>query len=443
MRAEQLHTITDDVLRTQVCVVGAGVVGRVVARELATRGVTVLVVEHNQTPSAPTEFAVTSTDFDVTTRPWVSRAGWPIPAQTIAAYSARALSYLGLAPPPTPESVGAALCPIAGQVTAANPVDLPDVRIVDATAIHLDTDATGAHVYALELSGLGGRRCLVEAKVFVLAMGAIETPRLLLASRRTLPSGVGNRYDQVGRYLQDRRHGVVARLSPAAAAAAFTEFRNGTPGFALSATVQRDERLLGCAMWFREAAKRGSMKVALDRLLRGKASASDVSIIGGGATGWAWRTAGLPRLGGVDVHAVVEQAPDFDSRVRLSDNETDAFHVPVAEIDPDDRQLATLRRALDLLTDEFARRDWPAPNIDPTPTLTAVNEPTGTTRMSTNPRDGVVDGQCRVHGVDNLYIAGPSVFPTTGHADPTLAAVALAIRLADTIAARMAATRLG
>ena len=55
----------------------------------------------------------------------------------------------------------------------------------------------------------------------------------------------------------------------------------------------------------------------------------------------------------------------------------------------------------------------------------------GTTRMATNPRHGVVDANCRVHGTANLYVAGSSVFPTAGNANPTLTIVALAIRLAE------------
>ncbi|MFM6037592.1 MAG: GMC family oxidoreductase, partial [Sphaerospermopsis kisseleviana] len=55
----------------------------------------------------------------------------------------------------------------------------------------------------------------------------------------------------------------------------------------------------------------------------------------------------------------------------------------------------------------------------------------GTTRMNDDPRQGVVDRNCQVHGVSNLYIASSSVFPTGGYANPTLTIVALAIRLAD------------
>ena len=55
----------------------------------------------------------------------------------------------------------------------------------------------------------------------------------------------------------------------------------------------------------------------------------------------------------------------------------------------------------------------------------------GTTRMSADPRHGVVDAHCRVHGVENLYVAGSSVFATSGHANPTMTIVAMALRLAD------------
>jgi choline dehydrogenase-like flavoprotein len=61
----------------------------------------------------------------------------------------------------------------------------------------------------------------------------------------------------------------------------------------------------------------------------------------------------------------------------------------------------------------------------------------GTTRMSTNPRQGVVNEHCQVHGISNLYMAGSSVFPTGGLSNPTLTIIALATRLADHIKDRM------
>jgi choline dehydrogenase-like flavoprotein len=69
------------------------------------------------------------------------------------------------------------------------------------------------------------------------------------------------------------------------------------------------------------------------------------------------------------------------------------------------------------------------PQIEPC--YTDASHHMGTTRMSEDPRSGVVDRNSRVHGVDNLYVAGSSVFPSAGHANPTLTIVALALRLAE------------
>jgi choline dehydrogenase-like flavoprotein len=60
----------------------------------------------------------------------------------------------------------------------------------------------------------------------------------------------------------------------------------------------------------------------------------------------------------------------------------------------------------------------------------------GTTRMSANPRSGVVDPDCKVHSIGNLYVSGGSVFPTSGHANPTLTILALSLRLADDLASQ-------
>jgi choline dehydrogenase-like flavoprotein len=62
----------------------------------------------------------------------------------------------------------------------------------------------------------------------------------------------------------------------------------------------------------------------------------------------------------------------------------------------------------------------------------------GTTRMSNDPRQGVVDANCQVHGISNLYVAGSSVFPTAGAGTPTFTLVALALRLADHLKEQMA-----
>jgi choline dehydrogenase-like flavoprotein len=110
-----------------------------------------------------------------------------------------------------------------------------------------------------------------------------------------------------------------------------------------------------------------------------------------------------------------------------------------------DSDLRSMRRAHEILAAELHRAgigqlqveldaadaEWPA-------RLTGGYHHMGTTRMHEDPRQGVVDSNCLVHGTSNVYIAGSSVFTTAGYANPTLTIVALAIRLADHLKAALA-----
>ena len=80
--------------------------------------------------------------------------------------------------------------------------------------------------------------------------------------------------------------------------------------------------------------------------------------------------------------------------------------------------------------------DGDDPTAWPTPVYGGYHH-MGTTRMHVSPAEGVVDAQCRVHGIANLFVVGSSVFPTGGHANPMLTIVALALRLADRVKAVM------
>jgi choline dehydrogenase-like flavoprotein len=77
----------------------------------------------------------------------------------------------------------------------------------------------------------------------------------------------------------------------------------------------------------------------------------------------------------------------------------------------------------------------PSEDPPPLPNRDGINHHIGTTRIHLDPEQGVVDADCRVHGVANLFVTGSSVFPTGGYANPTLTIVALAIRLADHLVA--------
>jgi choline dehydrogenase-like flavoprotein len=134
----------------------------------------------------------------------------------------------------------------------------------------------------------------------------------------------------------------------------------------------------------------------------------------------------------------VEQAPNPNSRVTLSD-ETDALGMPKVRVDWQFTELdkRTWSRALEAIgralgASGAGRLHSPAFS-DPDQWLEKVHDAAhqmGTARMHSDPRRGVVDENCRVHGTRNLYVGGSAVFPTIGYANPTLTLVALAVRLA-------------
>jgi choline dehydrogenase-like flavoprotein len=130
-----------------------------------------------------------------------------------------------------------------------------------------------------------------------------------------------------------------------------------------------------------------------------------------------------------------EQVPNPQSRVYLGDAR-DRLGMPRLVLDwkVGSQETAPLLRLHELLDSHLRRNglgrlDYSAAQFSAL-RYTDASHHLGTTRMSADPREGVVDEHCRVHDVANLYIAGSGVFPTAGHANPTLTIVALALRLA-------------
>jgi choline dehydrogenase-like flavoprotein len=154
-----------------------------------------------------------------------------------------------------------------------------------------------------------------------------------------------------------------------------------------------------------------------------------------------YRGRGLPhKLAGVSIDAITEQAPNPDSRITLSED-VDPLGVPRAKVDwrIDGEAYHAMIRMGQVLARELPKVGLPTPILpnwvaEERPDLAPVIDmahSAGTTRMSNDPRQGVVDADGAVFGLNNLYIAGASVFPTSGHANPTLMIMAMSIRLAD------------
>ena len=156
-----------------------------------------------------------------------------------------------------------------------------------------------------------------------------------------------------------------------------------------------------------------------------------------------FQSRGLPhKLSGLVIDGITENRPDPESRITLSDK-SDALGVPMARVNwRDDKEARrSLTRIGHLLAGELLRTGLPTPVLEnwvveqrpEESVIIDMGHTAGTTRMSDNPKLGVVDANCKVHNVAGLYVAGGSVFPTSGHANSTLMIVALAIRLADRI----------
>jgi choline dehydrogenase-like flavoprotein len=541
MRDRATRVPRGGVLHADVCVVGAGPAGITVALALAGKGLTILLLEAGEQPLDVRAQALYAGEvapgrphpapdtgrarglggtsglwhgrcapldpIDFETRSHVPHSGWPISHGGLQPWYSKANTWLETgrydydarsALPGTPPLAAA----LDGTAVHAHGIDrwscptefgrrygrrldvAPDVRVLTGahcTGIRLDGDA--GSVRLLDVATLDGNRFQVAAQAVVLATGAIETPRLLLASNDVMPQGVGNRFDVVGRYLQCRLAGRVGKLvlhgdgDPQPVLA--PDGVPCTPRLGIDPSYQRDLGLLNAALRLEAPLAadpvHGSAVLSgrfLLQALRREADSGDVPVspelLGSHVLNlfrepvanarWLQEAARRhlaarqepPRLPpmrtrrfGIAVQA--EQQPLASSRVLLG-TEPDALGMRRVRVDWRHclADIESVGRTLEMTAVEFARtesgrlivdRDRLAEDLlhaGPPPGLHV-----GTARMGRDPTTSVVDAECRVHGVRNLYVAGAAVFPTCGHADPMLTLVALSLRLAERLVQRL------
>jgi choline dehydrogenase-like flavoprotein len=329
--------------------------------------------------------------------------------------------------------------------------------VLHAIAVHLAD--RGGHVDRIDCATLSGNRFSVHARTFVLAAGAIETARLLLVSSDSQPAGIGNKRGLVGRYFMEHPDVAVGYLipDPELDRSAFRLYQHQRVGenvtveamFRLSDSALRSERLLNAVLRLSPTYRSG-MTAAVRSAQVGRRSVHH-GVATRGLTRYAlqtilgapqvlrhyaaWRSGRLPEIFAIDVMA--EQAPTMSSQVRLA-RQRDRLGVPMTILDwrLTSVDWDSIRRTVEIFGD--AVREARVGTV--ISTLGAAKHPPavfgnwhhlGTTRMHHEPTRGVVDENCRVHEMTNLYIAGGSVFPTGGYANPSLTIVALSLRLAD------------
>jgi choline dehydrogenase-like flavoprotein len=265
------------------------------------------------------------------------------------------------------------------------------VRLMENTQVRRVVCAASGHVTALEARGPDGEPLEIAAKCFVLGCGGVETPRLLLGSRSArFPDGVGNDHDLVGRYFMEHLWAPLGHARVRARALRPSEMTME------ALTWEFYERLAGKGL--------GGAHVEC--------------------------LAGLPD--GVRVAGLWEMAPQRDNRVVLDMDHRDAFGDPTArvEVTLSEMDRRTQEELVSIAKTIFARLGAGEVATEMVPPQWCHHH-MGTCRMGVDPRTSVVDSRLRVHGTDNLYLVGSSVFCSGGAGPPTLLLTALALRLAD------------
>ena len=316
-----------------------------------------------------------------------------------------------------------------------------------ANVTNIETDEQAGTVTGLEVRNLAGRVHRVKARYYILACCAIQNARLLLASNKVNSRGLGNDKDLVGRYFMEHLEVNSADFyleSPAALQFYMWEFFTVKMRAEIAITEKKQEEykiLNGTASLSPYMGKEP------DAFINTFSDSAEVFV-----RNWEEREkkfkASEPsrpefkKYRRFNLFTRMEQAPNPDSRVSI-DTEKDALGVPRVVLNW--QMTAMEKRSIRTLYDIIGRqagsagigrvrvKDWLKDDNDDTwPDILGGGwHHMGTTRMHDDPNKGVVDANCRVHGIQNLYVAGSSCFTTGGTANPTLTLVALSMRLAD------------
>jgi choline dehydrogenase-like flavoprotein len=520
-----------------VCIIGGGVAGITLAREMNKAGIDTVLLEsggfepddetrdlyRGESAGLPYQFAdgcrgrffggssncwggwcrpLDPWDFEK--REWIPDSGWPFGLETLRPYYERTHALLKLGPSNfEPEWWEKAINRrdvrrfplVSGKVRDTVSQFSPPARFgklyreelrgsrcvrvfLHANVVNIATDPLAKQVTHVDVKTLSGREATVSARIFVLATGGIENARLLLSSNKVQANGLGNDHDLVGRYFMDhprlqsgyvhfnrewsrnKLYDIKYHYMNTAVSAGGTHIASQ---LALKEEVLREEGLLNARIWFASVFP-GEGSAGAQALFRCKQALLDKEQDGWSlkndlltmarnpvdTLGYGFTRLFQPRqlIRGVRFQVIVEPQPDRDSRVTLSPTLTDALGMHRVRVDwrLSDQVRRTFDRSLAIVAEELRKSGVAAVDLDPA--ILGGDWPSsfekegtwhhmGTTRMHESPSMGVVDPDCKMHGVDNLYVAGSSVFPTAGANFPTITIAALALRLSEHLALRV------
>ncbi|WP_305907528.1 GMC family oxidoreductase [Methylomarinum sp. Ch1-1] len=459
----------------QIAIVGAGPAGLTLANELADLGPVLVIesggfevdadlqalqigecvgIDYPLTETRTRQFGGSSAlwagycavfdSHDFTHREWVPGSGWPFGVEAIKPYYEKTAKLLNI------DDLNFDPRDIARRAEIQLPFDneiviptvwrfgTPTVRISEHHRDHFDTsknvitlthanvvdirlDAEHSMASTLKIRTLSGREGHISADIFVLACGGIETARILLNSDTQVCHGLGNANDWVGRNFMEHPHLSISALTVERVGL----FKNWLErGY-----FDEEKQFLLCVGLSERIQKEAQILNARAHIYRTPSMSDDET----------------PKVG-----MFLEQAPNPNSRLTLSDR-TDSLGMRRVRLDWRLTELdwKSYEKTANYLSREFERinvgkvRDTIHLIDRDDSLLLHSNHHLGTTRMSRNKADGVVDSNSRMHDYSNIYIAGGSVFPSASWANPTFTLIALTLRLADHIRTKLEQVRGG
>lgn len=351
---------------------------------------------------------------------------------------------------------------------------------LNTNVVEIETNETAKTVSRIRVACSQGNKFWLTAKVFILATGGIENARLLLLSNKTQKVGLGNQNDLVGRFFMEHALFRLGLFMPSnrqvfnSTALYDTRWINNMlvmGKLSLTEKIMHSKQLLNSYMLLfpkpkaYESKAVSSLKTIIASSRRAEIPKDALKLVSNvisgiddtvtflcGKTfklkefshysalgGWSRLKDNEKRFGSFEVRACTEQPPNPDIRITLG---SELDHLGLRKIQPirwrwSDMEINSILQLQKLFGEEIAHaglgqfKSWLELDGGTKPQCVGGHHHMGTTRMHINPKQGVVDENCRVHNVSNLFMAGSSVFPTGGAANPTLTIVALAIRLAD------------
>ncbi|HAO54567.1 MAG TPA: hypothetical protein DCR03_03090 [Gammaproteobacteria bacterium] len=474
-----------DIHEYDLCIIGGGACGITLAREFDGLNVKVALVEsggfehstetlalYDGDASGVREGYLTQTrqrffggttnhwgnlcrpfdELDFKKRAWIpDSVGWPFGLRDLEPYYDRAAPIVQLTPFFTdgaPErdfldpscDLSALLFKIRrpptrfGSLYRKQLTDSTNVSIfLNCNAVDLPLTGNKTAVQSLAILTNEGKHFRINAKRYVLATGGLENPRFLLNCNKDIETGLGNHSDLVGRYFMSH--------APTGGLGAVNFSGPNTEQLVKRMTVRttsRPEELEVSYVGIREAAQE-----RLGLLNQGFAFWSTIEELPEDLQRFVDISKAFTLLQSEQgttatfaLTSVAEQSPNRSSRVKLgTEKDITGLRKMQFEFRTNALDRDSMKKSIEFLATELGRLHLGRVRFDFDDARTLPFNPDdhhmGTTRMHDDPTQGVVDTNCRVHHLNNLYVTGGSVFPSGGFANPTITMIAMALRLAD------------